>query len=143
MFVVAMQHGMVWVGNPILPEQHQGVPYDEAANRLGSWSGLMAQAGHASPADAFAPGDVKTAHVVFVEESHDFFRDAQNATMNMENRFLLFFGLCDGFLGRAGRFRCLGEDQRGFGVTHIRTDGFQHVFRSALLEFVAGVRRLG
>lgn len=39
MFVFCMQHGMVWVGNPILPEQHAGVPYDEAANRLGSWSG--------------------------------------------------------------------------------------------------------
>lgn len=63
MFVFCMQHGMVWVGNPILPEQHSGVAYDEAANRLGSWSGLMAQAGHASPADAFVPGDVKTARM--------------------------------------------------------------------------------
>jgi multimeric flavodoxin WrbA len=63
MFVFAMQHGMVWVGNPVLPEQHAGVPYEEAANRLGSWSGLMAQAGHGSPADAFAPGDVKTARM--------------------------------------------------------------------------------
>jgi multimeric flavodoxin WrbA len=63
MFVFAMQHGMLWVGNPILPEQHRGVPYDEAANRLGSWSGLMAQAGHSAPADAFAPGDVKTARM--------------------------------------------------------------------------------
>lgn len=63
MFVFSMQHGMVWVGNPILPEQHRGVPYEEAANRLGSWSGLMAQAGHASPADSFAPGDVKTARL--------------------------------------------------------------------------------
>jgi multimeric flavodoxin WrbA len=63
MFVFAMQHGMVWIGNPILPEQHRGVPYDEAANRLGSWSGLMAQAGHAAAADAFAPGDVKTARM--------------------------------------------------------------------------------
>jgi multimeric flavodoxin WrbA len=63
MFVFAMQHGMVWVGNPILPEQHAGVPYEEAANRLGSWSGLMAQAGHGAPADAFAPGDVKTARM--------------------------------------------------------------------------------
>lgn len=61
MFVFAMQHGMLWVGNPILPEQHRGVPYDEAANRLGSWSGLMAQAGHSAPADSFAPGDMKTA----------------------------------------------------------------------------------
>ena len=63
MFVFSMQHGMLWVGNPFLPEQHAGVPYDEAANRLGSWSGLMAQAGHASPPDAFAPGDLKTARL--------------------------------------------------------------------------------
>ncbi len=63
MFVFGMQHGMLWVGNPILPEQHQGVPYDEAANRLGSWSGLMAQAGHSAPADAFVPGDIKTARL--------------------------------------------------------------------------------
>ena len=60
MFVFSMQHGMLWVGNPFLPEQHHGVPYDDAVNRLGSWSGLMAQAGHGSPADAFAPGDTKT-----------------------------------------------------------------------------------
>jgi NAD(P)H dehydrogenase (quinone) len=63
MFVFSMQHGMLWVGNPILPEQHAGVPYDEAANRLGSWSGLMAQAGHSAPADSFAPGDVRTARM--------------------------------------------------------------------------------
>ena len=64
MFVFAMQHGMFWVGNAILPEQHAGIPYDEAANRLGSWSGLMAQAGHSGPAaGAFAPGDLKTARM--------------------------------------------------------------------------------
>lgn len=63
MFVFAMQHGMVWVGNAILPEQHSGVPYEEAANRLGSWSGMMAQAGHSAPADSFAPGDIKTARM--------------------------------------------------------------------------------
>lgn len=63
MFVFSMQHGMLWVGNPILPEQHSGVPDDEAANRLGSWSGLMAQAGHAAPADSFVSGDVKTARL--------------------------------------------------------------------------------
>lgn len=61
LFVFSMQHGMIWVGNPVLPEQHNGVPYEQAANRLGSWSGLMAQAGHAAPADAFAPGDIKAA----------------------------------------------------------------------------------
>lgn len=63
MFVFAMQHGMIWVGNAILPEQHSGVPYDEAANRLGSWSGLMAQAGHSAPADSFVSGDIKTARM--------------------------------------------------------------------------------
>jgi len=63
MFVFSMQHGMIWVGNPILPEQHRGVPYDEAANRLGSWSGLMVQAGHSSPADSFVSGDIKTARM--------------------------------------------------------------------------------
>ncbi len=62
MFVFAMQHGMYWVGNAILPEQHAGVPFDEAANRLGSWSGLMAQAGHSAHGTSdFAPGDLKTA----------------------------------------------------------------------------------
>jgi NAD(P)H dehydrogenase (quinone) len=75
MFVFAMQHGLIWVGNPVIPEQHLGVPYDEAANRLGSWSGLMAQAGHASPADSFARGDVKTARMFgrnFAESLHRF-----------------------------------------------------------------------
>jgi hypothetical protein len=52
---------MLWAGNPILPEQHLGVPAEEAANRLGSWSGLMAQADK-SAAD-FCPGDLKTARM--------------------------------------------------------------------------------
>lgn len=75
MFVFAMQHGMVWIGNPVIPEQLMGVPYDEAANRLGSWSGLMAQAGHASPADSFVRGDIKTARMFgrnFAESLHRF-----------------------------------------------------------------------
>lgn len=63
MFIFCMQHGMLWVGNPILPEQHTGIPYDEAANRLGSWSGMMAQAGHSAPADSFPAGDIKTARM--------------------------------------------------------------------------------
>lgn len=61
LFVFASQHGMLWVGNPFLPEQHQGVPYDDAVNRLGSWSGLMAQAGHGDPADSFVAGELKNA----------------------------------------------------------------------------------
>jgi NAD(P)H dehydrogenase (quinone) len=63
MFVFSMQHGMLWVGNPFLPGQLTGAAYEEAVNRLGSWTGLMAQAGHAAPADSFAPGDVKTARL--------------------------------------------------------------------------------
>jgi multimeric flavodoxin WrbA len=82
MFVFAMQHGMIWVGNPIIPEQHGGVPYDQAANRLGSWSGLMAQAGHSAPADSFAGGDIKTARLFggnFAEALHRFSSRAQVA----------------------------------------------------------------
>lgn len=63
MFAFSMQHGMVWVGNPILPEQHEGGAYEEAANRLGSWSGMMVQAGHSGPATSLAAGDIKTARM--------------------------------------------------------------------------------
>lgn len=39
------------------------MPYSEAANRLGSWSGLMAQAEHGSSPDRFDEGDIKTARL--------------------------------------------------------------------------------
>jgi len=61
MFTFSMQHGMIWAGNPFLPEQQSGVPYEQALNRLGSWTGMMAQAGHSAPGHSFAPGDVRTA----------------------------------------------------------------------------------
>ena len=61
MFTFSMQHGMIWVGNPFLPEQASGVPYEQALNRLGSWTGMMAQAAHTSGPQNFAPGDVRTA----------------------------------------------------------------------------------
>lgn len=63
MVVFSMQHGMLWSGNPVMPEQHSGIPYEDAVNRLGSWTGLMAQAGHNAPANEFAPGDIKTARL--------------------------------------------------------------------------------
>ncbi len=63
MVVFSMQHGMLWAGNPVMPEQQAGVPYEQAANRLGSWTGLMAQAGHSAPAHEFVPGDIKTARL--------------------------------------------------------------------------------
>ncbi len=62
MVVFSMQHGMLWIGNSLMPEQHSGVPYAQAANRLGSWTGMMTQAGHGgSAADSFEPGDIRTA----------------------------------------------------------------------------------
>jgi multimeric flavodoxin WrbA len=61
MFTFSMQHGMIWVGNPFMPEQQSGVPYDQALNRLGSWTGMMAQAGHSTAGQTYAPGDVRTA----------------------------------------------------------------------------------
>lgn len=61
MFVFSMQHGMIWVGNPGIPEDQEGVPHEEATNRLGSWAGAMAQASHTGNPAAFLPGDLKTA----------------------------------------------------------------------------------
>lgn len=61
MAVFAAQHGMLWVGNAMLPETYKGVPADEAANRLGSYLGAMAQAGQVAPEQAFVAGDLKGA----------------------------------------------------------------------------------
>jgi multimeric flavodoxin WrbA len=43
LMIFAMQHGMVWIGNADLPYNEQGI------NRLGSFSGVMAQAGQVPP----------------------------------------------------------------------------------------------
>ena len=43
LMIFAMQHGMVWVGNAEMPYNEQGI------NRLGSFSGVMAQAGQVPP----------------------------------------------------------------------------------------------
>lgn len=50
---LAMQNGMVWVGQPAMN--------DGTINRLGSNSGLMAQVGQASPAEDIPQGDLDTA----------------------------------------------------------------------------------
>lgn len=63
MAVFAAQHGMIWVGNPIMPEVYSGVPAEQAANRLGSFLGAMAQASQDAPDKAFVAGDLKTAKV--------------------------------------------------------------------------------
>ena len=43
LMIFAMQHGMIWVGNAELPYNEEGI------NRLGSFTGVMAQAGQVSP----------------------------------------------------------------------------------------------
>jgi NAD(P)H dehydrogenase (quinone) len=53
-FTLAMQHGMVWIGQNEMPLQPNGV------NRLGSASGVMAQAGQESPDVAPNEGDKLT-----------------------------------------------------------------------------------
>jgi NAD(P)H dehydrogenase (quinone) len=50
---LAMQNGMVWVG--------QSAPNDGNINRLGSYSGLMAQVGPTSPASDIPTSDLDTA----------------------------------------------------------------------------------
>jgi NAD(P)H dehydrogenase (quinone) len=42
-FTLAMQHGMVWIGQSEMPMNDKGI------NRLSSYSGVMAQAGQESP----------------------------------------------------------------------------------------------
>jgi NAD(P)H dehydrogenase (quinone) len=61
--VFAAQHGMFWIGSHIMPETYQGVKYEDAANRLGSFLGAMAQASNEAPEKAFVPGDLKTARL--------------------------------------------------------------------------------
>jgi multimeric flavodoxin WrbA len=43
LMIFAMQHGMVWIGIADLPQN------DEGTNRLGSFAGVMAQAGQVAP----------------------------------------------------------------------------------------------
>jgi multimeric flavodoxin WrbA len=50
---LAMQQGMVWVGQPELN--------DGTINRIGSYSGVMAQVGPTSPAEDIPQGDLDTA----------------------------------------------------------------------------------
>ena len=50
---LAMQQGMIWVGQPALN--------DGTINRIGSHSGVMAQVGPTDPASAIPQGDLDTA----------------------------------------------------------------------------------
>nr|WP_235580543.1 hypothetical protein [Rhizobacter sp. Root404] len=79
-FIFSMQHGMLWVGNPVLPEQNKGVPYDEAANRFGSWSWMMRRQVMGAAADSFVSGDNKTA-VMMLKLKSGGVRSAQSSAL--------------------------------------------------------------
>lgn len=85
MVVFSMQHGMLWVGNSLMPEQHGGVAYAQAANRLGSWTGMMAQAGHGAARDSFEPGDIRTAKLFGQNFAHALIRLAIDSTREIEH----------------------------------------------------------
>ena len=57
-FTLAMQQGMIWIGQPEMPLQPNGV------NRLGSNSGAMGQAGQESPDVAPSEGDKLTGEIL-------------------------------------------------------------------------------
>ncbi len=61
LFTLAMQHGMLWIGQELIAQWMTGTPYDLALNRLGSHSGLMAQV-DGKPGHVAAP-DLETAMV--------------------------------------------------------------------------------
>lgn len=65
-FLFAQQHGMLWQGLGVLPNEHpSGNEYvsKDALNRLGSFAGLMTQANHDAPENTFTPGDLKTSEL--------------------------------------------------------------------------------
>jgi len=58
LYINAMQHGMIWVGNPQMPTGTS--PTD--INRLSSWSGVMTQSDQGTSPEIAPPvGDLKTA----------------------------------------------------------------------------------
>ncbi|MEZ5659553.1 MAG: flavodoxin family protein [Burkholderiaceae bacterium] len=57
--LLAMQHGMIWVGPAQPVPAEPGDP--DAGNRLGSWLGLMAQADNVPPDESPPDGDLESA----------------------------------------------------------------------------------
>lgn len=55
--ILAAQHGMLWAGQSAANETSAGAPAETAANRLGSYLGVM---GQAVPGTALPAGDLRT-----------------------------------------------------------------------------------
>jgi multimeric flavodoxin WrbA len=62
LFTLAMQHGMVWVSQGLMPSNTRAATRDDP-NFLVSYSGAIAQSPSDAGADAMAPGDLLTARL--------------------------------------------------------------------------------
>ncbi len=61
MNIFALQHGMIWVGMSLLPGNNNSQGSVDDLNRLGSFTGAMAQANADQGADGMRESDLKTA----------------------------------------------------------------------------------
>jgi len=59
LFTLAMQHGMIWVSQGLMPSQTRGARRDDV-NYLVSYGGAIAQSPSDTGADAMAAGDLET-----------------------------------------------------------------------------------
>jgi NAD(P)H dehydrogenase (quinone) len=62
LFTLAMQHGMLWVGQGLMPSNTKGAQRNDV-NYLGSFSGAFAQSPSDVGADDMAAGDLETARL--------------------------------------------------------------------------------
>ena len=62
LFTLAMQHGMIWVSQGLMPSNTRGAKRDDV-NYLVSYSGAMAQSPSDAGADAMSLGDLETARL--------------------------------------------------------------------------------
>ncbi len=62
LFTLAMQHGMIWVSQGLMPSNTRGARRDDV-NYLVSYSGAIAQSPSDAGADAMAAGDLETARL--------------------------------------------------------------------------------
>jgi NAD(P)H dehydrogenase (quinone) len=66
LILFAQQHGMLWQGLGVMPNEHPAgneFVSKQALNRLGSFAGLLTQANNDAPENTFTPGDLKTAEL--------------------------------------------------------------------------------
>jgi NAD(P)H dehydrogenase (quinone) len=62
LFTLAMQHGMIWVSQGLMPSNTKGAKRDDV-NYLVSYSGAIAQSPSDAGADAMSAGDLETARL--------------------------------------------------------------------------------